>query len=254
MKTKELRNKILEASDSDWFNSVETNLEFKPVKIKLNFIGFTDIHKFLETQERGWNKLGDELPDELNQSRDHFTALKELLENFLERNIAEPVSSLNTHWNQPKGNFDTSFDYFTYESPEVKFLIELNNSHPDSVSGAYKYLLGGMNLTPKSAFVGAVLAYEFEQKDHTGITSRRNKEKSSISRLRNDFTNQLTESETQLAEHLKKNETDFHQHLSNSKEEYSKHIEKIDEFKGEKESLFDDWFKESKEGFGEFDK
>ena len=57
-----------------------------------------------------------------------------------------------------------------------------------------------------------------------------------------DLREQLNESETQLTEHL-----------TNANIEYKAYVEKIDNFKIEKESLFNDWFDKSKSDFNDFD-
>jgi ElaB/YqjD/DUF883 family membrane-anchored ribosome-binding protein len=64
------------------------------------------------------------------------------------------------------------------------------------------------------------------------LTTRREKEKKSMSQLRNDFQQYLSESEKQLLEHI-----------SNLSTEHSDHLKKIDEFKSEKNDLFDSWYK-----------
>jgi hypothetical protein len=90
--------------------------------------------------------------------------------------------------------------------------------------------------------IGAILAYEFELKDHTEITQRRDKEKASISRLRNNFQKQIVESENELTEHL-----------TNAKKEYENYADKIDELKNDKETAFNEWYKKIQNEFASFD-
>jgi len=96
---------------------------------------------------------------------------------------------------------------------------------------AYGTIKHSCNLNSSNWLSGAILAYEFIQKDHTNITERRNAEKGSITKIRNDFQKYLSESEQQLVTHLHK-----------ANENYADHAKKIDELKTEKENLFTTWF------------
>jgi hypothetical protein len=141
-----------------------------------------------------------------------------------------------------KKQIENNKKLFVYDSPKTEFLIKVHRELPNYYAGAYNFIQNEYNITSKDSMIGYLLAYEFELKDYTDLTKRRNKEKSSIGRLRNDLRNQLSESETQLTEHLKSANVEF--------ENYS---QKIDEFKTEKETLFNEWFNDSKKEFEEFD-
>ena len=248
MKTTEIRKLITESEDPKWFNSIEVTMAFSKVGFSQTLKGFSSIHKFLTQQINGWEKY-EEIPSELNSSKQHFINLKSQIESFINSYHNQPEQNLNSYWRNNQNLLENDGSQLTYDSLQTEFLIDLYKSNPNFVSGAYHYILGSYNFNTNDNFTGAILAYEFEQKDLTGITERRNKEKSSINKIKNDLREQLNESETQLTEHL-----------TNAKVEYKEYIEKIEEFKTEKETVFNDWFDGNEEneiigvqkGFEEF--
>lgn len=241
MTTTEVRNKIAESNELDWFNSVEVTIQYTQINFLQKFEGFSSIHKFLNQQVEGWGKL-EVIPNELSSSKQHFTNLRNRLDNFITTHQQQTESNLNSYWRGEIGQLQSNNNFFTYDAPETDFLIDLKEKFPNYVSGAYHYLTGQFNFTNKDNFTGGLFAYEFQLKDHTEITDRRKKEKSSISRIRNEFRNQLSESETQLTEHL-----------TNANNKYSEYVSQIDEFKKEKEVLFESWYNKSQEDFNTFD-
>ena len=123
-----------------------------------------------------------------------------------------------------------------YNIPESEFLIRVHKENPRYFKGAYIFLIGNnFNINDKDSFFGALLAYEFSQKDNSEIVERRNAEKSSISKIRTDFQKYLTESESIVVDHIK-----------NANDKYNEFIKKIDELKSEKENLFNTWFDDTK--------
>ena len=102
--------------------------------------------------------------------------------------------------------------------------------------------MGNIEFNSKDNFIGSILAYEYQLKDHTEITKRREAEKRSISSLKSEFQNYISETESHLNEHLIK-----------PKNSYAEHLKEIEEFKDEKKKLFDKWFLNSKETFNNFD-
>ena len=241
MTTTEIRKIIADCEDPKWFNSVEITFTFSKVGVSQNLKGFSTIHKFVNQQIKGWEKYED-IPTELNASKQHFTNLNTIIEQFINSYKGHLEPQLNSGWRNPQNQLQTDGHQLTYDSPQTEFLVDLKKEFPDYVSGAYHYIVGSYNFNTRDNFTGGLLAYEFELKDHTNLTTRRTKEKSSISKIKNDLKEQLNESETQLTEHL-----------TNANQEYKEYVEHIDGFKTEKETLFNEWFENSRENFTTFD-
>lgn len=235
MTTTEVRKIISESEDPKWFNSIEVTVSYSKVGFSQIIKGFSTIHKFLSQQIKGWDKYED-IPSELNSSKQHFTNLINQIENFINSYKNQKEPQLNNAFRNVQSQLQSDGRQFTYDSPQTEFLVDLKKEFPKYVSGAYHYLIGSFSFNNCDSFTGAILAYEFELKDHTNLTQRRNKEKASISKIRNDLRKQLSESETQLTAHL-----------TNANQEYKEYIKKIDEFKSEKEGVFDNWFEGDEE-------
>lgn len=230
MTTTEIRKLITDSADPKWFNSVEITINFSKVGLTQTLKGFSTIHKFLTQQINGWEKY-DVIPNELKASKQHFNNLRNQIENFISSYQTQLEPQLNSYWRNVQNQLESDGQQLTYDSPQTEFLIDLIKEFPNYVSGAYHYILGSYNFNTHDTFSGAILAYEFELKDHTNLTSRRTKEKASINKIRNDLREQLVESETQLTEHL-----------INANQEYKEYVAKIDGFKVEKEDVFNVWF------------
>ena len=152
--------------------------------------------------------------------------------------------SFLSDWNDIRRELENEGRYFfTYESPEVDFLIKVYNDVPESFIGAYRFIISDIrNNTERKEIIGSMMAYEFVMRDHSKISERRNSEKASIGKIRNDFMNYLTESEKQILEYIKKTNQEFNDYTG-----------KMDEMKSSKEQFFDEWFKNSKDSFNLFD-
>ncbi|QXP62256.1 DUF6161 domain-containing protein [Polaribacter sp. HaHaR_3_91] len=244
MTTNEVRKIIADSEHSDWYESINLHITYPHLDFDQTLTGFSSIHKFLEQQINGWDKFGENIPSELKVSKKHFSTFKSRLENHLNSfiNSNHNESQLNNSWNSEKNQIQNNKTLFVFDSPQTEFLIKIHREIPKYYAGAYNFVMGNYNISNKESMIGHLLAYEFELKDYTEITKRRDKEKSSIGRLRNDFRSQLSESETQLAEHLK-----------SANVEFKNYTQKIDELKTEKETHFEDWFGNSKKEFTDFD-
>jgi hypothetical protein len=241
MTTTEIRKIIADCEDPKWFNTVEVTITFSKVGVSQSIKGFSTIHRFLSQQIKGWEKYND-IPSELNKTKQHFTNLNNLIERFINSHKGYLDPQLNSGWRTIQNQLQADENQLTYDSPQTEFLIDLKKEFPNYVSGAYHYIIGSYNFNTRDNFTGGLLAYEFELKDHTNLTTRRTKEKSSITKIKNDLKEQLNESEIQLTEHL-----------TNANKEYKEYVENIDGFKTEKETLFNKWFDKSKENFTTFD-
>jgi Family of unknown function (DUF6161) len=244
MRTTEIRKIIADSEHSEWYNSVNIQIRYPHLGFDQTLTGLSSVHKFLEQQVDGWQKFGEDIPNEFKDSKKHFSSFKTRIENYLNtyNNPNYNESQLNNYWNSEKNQIQNNNTLFVYDSPQTEFLIKIHREIPKYYPGAYNFVMGNYNFSNKDSMIGHILAYEFELKDYTELTKRRNKEKATIGKLRNDFRNQLSESETQLSEHLK-----------SANNEFENYTQKIDQLKTEKETDFEDWFRKSKKEFTAFD-
>ena len=186
MNTTELRKTIAETKNPDWFNSIENTISYSRVGFTQTFKGLSAIHKFLSQQIKGWEKY-ENIPSQLHASKQHFTNLKNQVEGFLTSYHNHSEQQLINGWRNVQSQLQSDGNQLTYDSPENEFLIDLNNTFPKYVSGAHSYITGAYNFNTYDGFNGGLLAYEFKLKDHTELTQRRNREKSSITKIKNDL-------------------------------------------------------------------
>ena len=242
MTTTELREKIAGSELPTWYNTATAQINYPHVGLNIELKGLSSIHKWLSNQITGWENL-DSIPNEFENSKNHFKNLRNRIENFLDSNIRQnSEQSLTNNWRNQQNQLAAKNNYFTFDCPGSKFLMDIYNKKPNSFQGAYHFIIGSPRTNNKNEFIGTVLAYEFESKELIDLQNRRNKEKRSITKIRNQFVEQLNESETQLTEHL-----------TNSTKDYNDYVSQIDSFKKEKEDLFTKWFEDSKEKFTSFD-
>jgi|GEM_PF-338342 len=252
MTNAELKKKIAEAPEQEWFKNISATFNFALTQSQ-SFSGLSAIYEFVNQQVEGWAKLGQgQLPPELRQSIIYFTAVKNAISTFTNNYFQQNTNSLNNFWQNQVANSINNIaqpavygrpqqkivnqPILLYNIPQVDFLVKVYENTPNYFQGAYSFMLGtNYNINSRELLYGAILAYEFTLKDHTDITERKNAEKSSISRIRADFQKYLSESEQQLATHLNKANTDF-----------ADYVQKIDNLKTEKENLFTDWFENTK--------
>ncbi|MCK0137238.1 DUF6161 domain-containing protein [Arenibacter sp. S6351L] len=241
----EFRKKLSQTVNTDWFNSVKFNLRYTHLNLSYEFKGFGHLHKFVNQQIKGWDKLTQNLPAELLASRKHFEFIENQLISFIDSyGSQEHESNLNSYFRNTQSRIQNNTStYFTYNCPETEFLIEVYKNHSESFIGAYTYLIGNLDqsINVKHNFNGYLLAYEFTLQDSTALTERRNKEKSSLSSLRTNFENSLPKLYSELVEHLK-----------NSSEKYQEYLKAVDGFKEDKEKTYSDWFINTKGEFESF--
>lgn len=242
MTLEEIRYKVAETDQPNEYNSLVLNLKFSHINFEISLNGIIAIYEFISNQAAGWNKIQDNLPEELAESKKQFEQVKQKIINLVSGRFSY---SLKVNWDDIKRDLENgSRRYFIYESPELDFLIKVYNEIPNSFVGGYRFIINDIRNSnnDKDEIIGSMMAYEFSMKDHSKILERRNSEKGSIGKIRNDFFNYLNESEQHISEYIKRTDLAF--------EEYSK---SIDEIKAEKEKLFSEWFLASQDAFGMFD-
>jgi hypothetical protein len=232
MTNAELKKKISEVPEQEWFKTVSWNF------VGVSITGLSAIYEYVNQQIDGWERY-EKLPNEFVAIKAYFTNIRNSITSFV-ANISYYQRNLQQYWQNKVLNQQANREnvrIVAYNSPEVIFLLKIYQDTPNYFQGAYNFLFqtNQYQINNPNFFYGAILAYEFILKDHTDIVERRNAEKSSISKLRTDFQKYLSESEQQLATHL-----------NNANTNYTDYAKKIDDLKSEKETLFTDWFENTK--------
>ncbi|MFQ6603007.1 DUF6161 domain-containing protein [Flavobacterium sp. C3NV] len=245
METKQFKKRITEMTNFNWYNSVEVNITFPALNITQNFKGLASFHKFLEEQILGWDEF-EILPNEFINSKNFFISAKQEIENFVESySTVEDDTSLDNYLRSLVSNINRrNTDIFTYDSPEIDFLLKVYKSNQTTFIGAFTYFIGDLNqnINNKKIFEGYLAAYEFKSKE-SKLTERANSEKTSLQQLKNSFKNRLPELDKQLVNHLK-----------DGSDKYDEYVKRIDEFQTDKEKTYSDWFINAKGEFEIFDK
>ncbi len=245
MTKKEFKDLIATSNEPEWFNTVVMQINFLPVNFNQTFTGMTSIFDFYDQQLKGWEKITDNLPQQLVDCKTFFLQKKQQLIDVSRILIPYNLDQCKSYWNQNVSQFNSQGQQFVfcYNSSETLFLINLNNNKPEWFLGAYNFITGqSLDVNDKNAYIGSILAYEFYTKDLSDIVGRKKIEKASLNDLKNDFQSYLSESSTQLTGHLIK-----------ANDEYKTYVESLEELKREKDLSIQEWFTASKETFTNFD-
>lgn len=238
MTNAELKKKIATAKDLEWFKNVQETFNFSYSDFVQPLTGVSAIYEFVNQQINGWEKIKDGIPSQLTYSLTYFKEVKNRIVEFITNYTSDETPYLNNYWSNVKNQINnTKQRPLSFNSPQTEFLIKVYKETPTYFQGAYNFLLStnNYNVNNKEQLFGAIQAYEFTLKDKTGISKRIDTEQKSISRLKNDFQTYLSESEEMIIEHLKKID-----------ESYTESTTKIDDLKNEKDTLFTDWFNNTK--------
>lgn len=238
MTNSELKQKITESSEIDWFKNVKTTINFNYVNFSSTFLGVSAVYEYINQQIAGWEKIEGKLPNEIAQSKVYFNNIKSQIIQFVNSYNKQSSNNLNSYWSNVVSYIERIHEKpLPYNLPQTEFLIKVYRELPNNFQGAYNYLLNtnNINLNSRDNLFGAILAYEYTFKDKTEISERRKSEQSSISKIRNDFQKYLTDSETQLIGHL-----------NESNKKFNEYVTQIDDLKQNKNQLFDEWFENTK--------
>tara|TARA_Y100001933_G_C18929743_1_gene534804 strand:+ start:498 stop:1226 length:729 start_codon:yes stop_codon:yes gene_type:complete len=126
MTTTEIRKIIAKSENAEWFNTIEVSIEYPKINFSKRFKGISSIHRFLTEQVKGWEKYGNSIPNELSNSKRHFTNLKSRIENFVDIRQNDPQSNLVSYWRNEQTqlqSYNQNSPFFTYDSPQTEFLI-----------------------------------------------------------------------------------------------------------------------------------
>lgn len=241
----DIRRNILQSTNPNWFNNLEETFNFNYVDQVIPLKGVSTIYEFVLKQIDGWNKLGNDIPLELLQSKTYFEGLKSQIINFINDTQNNSEEHFQRYWNQVKTQINNTQRFpLKYNSPEVEFLLRIYQDYPKSYQSSYNFIFGtnNFNLNNKDSLIGVILAYEFTLKEVSQITKRSNAERSSLKTIKNEFERQISDAENHLSEHLLS--------ITTKSSDFSKKIETL---KTEKEQAFNDWFTNAQNKFTLFD-
>ncbi len=247
MTTTELKKKIIEFENTEWYKDVTLKFEFSYINFSSDIKGLSAIYEFIIQQIEGWESLNIPNFEELTLSKGYFISVRDSIIKFVNSTANLTDNQLKSRWDQlvvaAKNQLRNT--PLLYNCPETEFLISVNAKIPNSSLPAFLFITNQINTNStanKDYYIGFQLAYEFSMKDFTEISLRRKAEQSSISKIRNDFYKYLEKSESEIIENL-----------SNVKEQIEDRIREIDEFKLNKGIVFTEWFEASKNNYDTFD-
>jgi hypothetical protein len=96
MTNAELKKKIAEAPEQEWFKTVSATFHF-PLMKQLSFTGLSAIYEYINQQIDGWDKYGN-LPDELSQSKTYFVNIKNVIIQFVNTYYQNNIDNLRDYW------------------------------------------------------------------------------------------------------------------------------------------------------------
>ncbi|MCW3076819.1 MAG: hypothetical protein JWO32_1428 [Bacteroidetes bacterium] len=244
MTVNEIRAKIQEAKNPDWFNTIVFRFYNSKNGFDLSLKGITALHEYISQQIEGWENKEKPLPPNLESHKTRINHLKSLLNSFVQSNILLDSNALYSQWNNQITN-NHNGEYIPYNLPEVDFLNTLNKTYPKYYNSAYEFLLGTQEVntqtTTRNNLTGTLMAYEFLTKESSVILTRKEIEGQSLLASRRDFEKYISTSEEQINDLFKK-----------VKEKKESDIQLTDKLREEKNELFEKWHNDSKLEFENF--
>lgn len=237
MTSKELKEKIAESSNFEWFQKYKINLNYPKINYVSPIKGAATLYDFILKQIEGFNKY-EELPKELDDIKKAFEYSRDRVKILISNNNAD-INQWNNDLSRVSSNYPVKF---LSDSPETELLVKVYHDSPSYYSGVYQYLIGNtQHVTDKDHLIGYLLAYEFTAKDVSKLAKRIDVEKKSMDIIRGDFQKNLEESDTHL--------TDY---LAQANQKYIKYSDKIDEFQNAKEGDYNNWFEKISNELSQF--
>lgn len=238
MTLKELKTKIAEFANNEWYLNYQILMNFPHINYKVTLQGVPALYEFILKQIDGFEKY-DHLPQEFVAIKKRFNDAKNTILNLLTNNNNANDQSWNSNLTFLTNNSPL---VFLFDSPETDFLIKVSKENPNQYGGAYEYISGVINnIHNKNYLIGYLMAYEFTSKDFSLIAERKESEKKSISSTRADFQQKLGEAETDMTEYLTK-----------ANQKFVEYSGKIDDLKNEKDTGYNIWFEKISIDFAKF--
>lgn len=236
MDIKELRKKISTSSNIEWFNTIESIIDFSYIYYKQTFVGIIALYEFLNNEIKWWDKYEENLPTELKSSRRYFINTRDTVDNLINTYIDNPENG----WQDVLNQLNSRSEYpIPYNNPNTLFILDTYLKFwALTASWSFMFLLEGRfdSNRGKDYTIGWLLAYEFLMKESSIIWSRRNIEKLSLNQLHQNYEKLILEWTNQVSNHIK-----------NTTEKYEEYIKTIDTLKLEKNNIFEGWFQEATE-------
>ncbi len=246
MTTEELRIKLQEAKDPNWFNTIQFRFYNSKSEFNLSLLGIVPIYEYVSKQAEGWSSLSQPLSPNFETTKKRTVNLKSQLISFIQNGVNLDQNGLAGQWNNNIINSHNG-EHIPYESAEAAFVINLQTKFPQYSNAAFEFLLGKQDFSAqvntKNSFIGSLMAYEFLTKDSSEILSRKNAEGSAVLSIKKDFANYLSNSEKQISELFKE------VHIRKEED-----IKSFDDLRTEKEKAFNDWHEQSRIEFEQFKK
>lgn len=245
MTTSELKTAIVESSFAERYNNISVVFEFPYLNYKNEIKGISAIFEFVSNQITAFkDPKYKSLSNYAQNSINYYSIIHTEISNFSisNKNLTEGhITNFERKLKQYISDFRNYYP-FTYNCPEIEFLIDIKNKYPNSVDSAYNYITGrnSFGINNKDQLSGYLLAFNFTNKENADI-KRLELDKNVIKESKAFFNKYLTESENQLSTFLR-----------DSKVKYDEHITDLQNFKDERQKSFDDWFGKSTSNFGDF--
>ncbi len=247
MDIQDFRKLVNDSPIKDKLNNLKLVLNYPHLDSKFELNGIQSIYKYIYAQVINWNQI-ENIPEYLGYSKRHFESLKSRLIGLTDYFKENNKNQFDNEWSQLvidllNSIIQNSYYVFLIDSPEVDFLIKLNNKNQNYIQGAIDYITNSnANYSNgKDYFTGSVFAYEFKNQTESELLQRRNNERISLGHIREKYHNYIVEAEQQL-----------NGYLTDAKDNLTDHFETVNKLKEEKHKSFEDWFKNTGEEFDNF--
>ncbi len=213
----EVRKKILEAHDPEWFQNITVQFKITLENFNEELKGFGVIYEFVDRNANGWEEAesqGKNVSNIFGQSIQFFRNLKIELISFLNDNLESTENELNNQWTgrslKSRLNNNTAKTITSYNSPLTEFLLSLRIESQDAYNAAIAYLSGqvsnNLTLTKNNQFLkGTLLAHSFK---YGGAFSKEKKEEFTaeyIEEFSAKLSGKLSDAETQIGDFYAQN-------------------------------------------------
>lgn len=187
MEIEEVKQKVEESKYKDWFNNLNLSINFVCVGLNKSFLGFVELFDFFQNQKKLWENTKDDEIGNMKESKGYFTHIHHELEKLLVTNPYMEQHEFLSSWHKILSRIQTKPDkYFTYDSREAEFLLDVYKNHLMSGYAALQFLRGERVDRPNNHddLIGNNLAYDFKIK---GINIfREDKSKKDVGSSSND--------------------------------------------------------------------
>lgn len=187
MDINEVKKKIAESPHKKWFNEINLSINFICVGLNKSFNGFVNLFDFFQTQTELWSTVKDQEIGNMKESKSYFTTIHQDLEKLLVASPNKNQNELYTAWNGILAYIQTKPDkYFTYNSIEAEFLLDVYKNYPMAGYSALQFLRGEAVSRNNNAddILGNSLASQFR-------ISKKNPFRGSENAPKNDFEKQI---------------------------------------------------------------